>query len=129
MKKIFTLKDRTSDKFWTITADGAKLTTNYGKIRNTVLSSDKSSSLRGYQWPTGDITQRIGEGGQAAEKEFEDTALCKKEAEKQITKKIKEGYAEQEKLFIDLDEGMQLFQIKELIDDDDDKTQTGNPKK
>jgi predicted DNA-binding WGR domain protein len=112
MKKIFTLKDKKSDKFWTIDLLEKKLITTYGKVKNANVFTNWYKN-NGH--PThGPSSVRFGEDGSISEKEFENIEQSRKEYDKAITKKIKEGYIEQEELFIDLDEGMQMFQNGKL---------------
>jgi predicted DNA-binding WGR domain protein len=80
MKRIFCLKDEKSNKYWSIDINGTNLITQFGKIKDNI----------------------IGEEGQVSEKSFEDEAACIKEANKLIMQKTKNGYMEQDPLFIKL---------------------------
>jgi len=61
----YEFKEGTSNKFWDITLDGSSFTTKYGKI---------------------------GSDGQETIKEWDDDDQAKKEYDKIIAKKVKEGY-------------------------------------
>src|SRR6202012_4659627 len=61
----YEFKEGTSNKFWDITLDGSSFTTKYGKI---------------------------GTDGQETIKEWDDDDQAKKEYDKIIAKKVKEGY-------------------------------------
>jgi predicted DNA-binding WGR domain protein len=80
MKIHFVLQNEKSDKFWFIEQNDNKYTVNFGKNQNG----------------------RIGGNGKTLEKEFETEELCKKAIEKQINQKIKQGYIEQDELFLEM---------------------------
>jgi predicted DNA-binding WGR domain protein len=80
MRRHFIYKDEKSDKFWIIETKEDELLTFFGK------NNDKE----------------IFSGGKKTEKLFDTEEDCEKEAEKLILKKIKEGYLEQEALFLDI---------------------------
>jgi predicted DNA-binding WGR domain protein len=113
MKRVFTLKDQESDKFWAIETNSENLIVNFGKVKNTTMALSNWDE-REQQHKKDPVAVRLGEGGSVSEKAFASADLCGKEAEKLVAKKIKEGYAEQDSLFLDLVEGMQFFQDRSL---------------
>jgi predicted DNA-binding WGR domain protein len=96
MERYFTFQDENSDKFWTIETKGDELFTTYGKNKKSI---------------------KLFSNGQKTEKLFDTDEECEKEAKKLISKKIKEGYFEQEPFFLELyDEILELHKnYKEVI--------------
>jgi predicted DNA-binding WGR domain protein len=101
MERYFTFQDENSDKFWTIETKGDELFTTYGKNKKGI---------------------KLFSNCQKAEKLFDTDEECEKEAKKLISKKIKEGYLEQEPFFLELyDEILKLHKnnkaaIQKLMD-------------
>ena len=67
MSRYFEFKDEKSNKFWSVSSSDKKMSIHYGKI---------------------------GTAGQKLDKEFESAEEAVKDAEKAISKKLKEGYIE-----------------------------------
>ncbi|MFP3041159.1 hypothetical protein LQZ19_04990 [Treponema primitia] len=88
MKRYFTYRDEKSDKFWVIETNEDEMVTFYGK------SYDRASGMK--------RNPELCSVGTKTEKMFDTEAECAKEAEKAIAKKIKDGYSEQEEVFINL---------------------------
>ncbi len=68
--RYFEYQDEKSDKFWEISLSASSFTTRWG---------------------------RRGTNGQQKEKSFDSEALAKKEYEKLVSEKLKEGYVEDRK--------------------------------
>jgi predicted DNA-binding WGR domain protein len=90
---MFLYKDENSNKFWSIDTKGSGYAIKYVKIYHWTV-------LRDF-WRTPE-KRYIGEVGQISEKTFEDESACKKEVDKLIAKKLKEGYVEHDKMIIDI---------------------------
>ncbi|AEF81885.1 hypothetical protein [Leadbettera azotonutricia] len=99
MKRVFTLKNEESDKFWAIETNNENLIVNFGKVKNTTMTLSNWNAWE-QQHKQDPVAVRLGEGGSVSEKAFASAELWGKEAEKLIAKKIKAGFIEQDEFFI-----------------------------